>query len=99
MQIDPPIWSLRRQRCPCPCGGEGRLEFHSCPSCLRVVLVCNEVGTTYPDPASLSFSSPDSSFDLHSHSCPGCHRVPLSSFVPASSEQIRALGFAVSDYE
>jgi len=98
MQIDAPTWHLRHTPCPCVCGGEGSLAFLTCPQCSAVVLVCDEVGTTFIDPRSLQVSTALSALSLSGAQCPSCQHVPLSSFEPASSSQIQALGFTPAEY-
>src|SRR2546423_3163125 len=45
MDITPPTWSLKAERCNyCEVG---ELVFSQCPSCAVVVFICGECGTVY----------------------------------------------------
>ncbi len=96
MQFDPPIWRFVAQACPC-CG-QGSLAFYACPGCGRALLVCEEVGTVYPDSRNLAQPAPRYVDDPQCL-CPGCGRVPLARFRPASAAEVVALGFTPGEYE
>src|SRR6476619_4493935 len=53
VEIHQPEWRVKGRRCPCACGGEGALVFISCPSCGQISLICDEVGTVFPNPRDL----------------------------------------------
>ena len=53
MDLLKPVWSLKTPRCSC-CNEQGALCFSTCPNCKYVVLVCDEVGSVYPNPKDLS---------------------------------------------
>src|SRR6516162_4754966 len=94
MQIDPPTWQLRNERCTC-CDGQADLIFSTCPTCGFVVLICSEVGT---------------SFEISEHHagavlagslsavCPKCGRSAFAEFRNSTSDEILALGFRPGDY-
>jgi hypothetical protein len=96
MEIRPPTWSLRNERCPC-CEGQGELCFSACPACGRLVLVCAEIGTVFADLRAAS-RRPHGNFDDKSCVCPGCRRVPIALFREALDEEIQAAGFTPADY-
>jgi hypothetical protein len=76
-------WRLRR---PCPCCGQGGACFSTCLQCSRVVLVCAEVGTVFPDPHDLT---------TRGDAC----ACGATEFGEASSDAVGTLGFTPDDYE
>jgi hypothetical protein len=97
MEITQPIWHLKTPRCEC-CSGQGALCFSTCPRCGAVVLVCDEVGTVFPNPRDLS-QAVQCGFDDPSCKCPGCELVALADFRHSTSEEIQRLGFQTGEYE
>ena len=96
MDIKPPTWSLRNERCSC-CAGQGELCFSICPACGQLVLVCAEVGTVF-SALGAGIRRRLGSLEDASCVCPGCHEVPIARFRDASSEEILAAGFTTTDY-
>lgn len=92
MQIRPPTWELASV---CPCCDQGGLTFSSCPRCQHVLLICAEVNTVFPHPRDLTRSFEG---ELGVQRCPACASTTLEDYVPATSEQIKALGFAPGEY-
>ena len=85
-------------RCPCYCGAEGLLVFMSCPSCGNVVLVCDEVGTVFPNPRDVKSGVALSNLEP-SDLCPRCQQLPVAEYQKAAPDQIQALGFGPGEYE
>lgn len=99
MEIDSPEWYLKGY---CPCclpGGAGRLLFVVCTNCQKVALVCDEIGTFFPNLRNLDQGPYLSQFNEPPDLCPNCRAVPILNFAVASSEQIQAVGFAPGEYE
>ena len=96
MNIVPPTWSLRHERCPV-CEGQGELCFFACPACSRLVLVCAEEFSVFAELRSTERQVYGVTDDPTCF-CPGCGRVPVASFREASSEQILAVGFSPQEY-
>ena len=97
MEIVDPIWCLKTPRCPC-CDEQGTLCFSTCPRCAHIILVCNEVGTVFPNPKDLAQAGGGDN-DATSSSCPNCGKVAVSGFRHSTSEEIKRLGFRVGEYE
>jgi hypothetical protein len=97
MNLLNPVWSLRTARCNC-CNGQGALCFATCPSCGYVVLVCDEVGTVFPNPKELT-KAIYGIFDDPSFLCPSCDKTALPDFKDSTSDEIQQLGFTANDYE
>ena len=96
MNIVPPTFSLRHERCPV-CEGESELCFFACPSCSRLVLICAEEFSVFAELRSTErqvYGVIDDSACM----CPGCGRVPVTSFREATTEQILAAGFSPGAY-
>lgn len=91
------IIQLIAPRCKC-CSGQGALCFSSCPSCGHIVLICDEVGTTFPDPRNLE-DVVYGAIDEPNCNCPNCAKVHFCDFINSSGEEIQALGYKVSEYE
>jgi hypothetical protein len=90
-------WRLN-QPCPCDCGGQGSPVFLACPSCGRVILLCEEIGTVFLNPKDLTEMTEmviDKSGDA---ACPKCSETSVRRFKLATSDQIQALGFQAGDY-
>ena len=96
MNIVPPTFSLRHERCPV-CEGQGELCFFACPTCSRLVLVCAEEFSVFAE-----LRSADRQFYCEVNDstcrCPGCGQTPITSFREATSEQILAAGFSPEEY-
>lgn len=97
MELTSPIWNLKSPRCPC-CEGEGALCFSSCPSCGCVVLVCDEVGSVFPNLQDLTRAA-CGAVDDGSVLCPSCEQTAVSDFRHSTSEEVQRLGFGVGEYE
>ena len=97
MEFVSPTWSLRNPRCNC-CSEQGALCFSTCPNCNQVVLVCDEVGTVFPNPKDLT-QAIYGAIDSSSYVCPNCEKISFSEFKNSTSVEIRKLGFVVGDYE
>lgn len=97
MKIITPIFSLRSPRCEC-CSNQGALCFSTCPNCGKIVLVCDEVGTTFFDLNNLNKAIYDGLNDP-SCICPQCKQVHIDSFRNSTGEEIQAIGFSTSEYE
>jgi hypothetical protein len=82
---------LEGPRCPCACGGEGFLELEACPGCHRVILVCDELGTSFCDRHDRRKQGPS----IHEAGtvCPGCGQIALVSFLHATEEEMLDAGF------
>ena len=63
-----------------------------------IVLVCQELGTVFADPHVVSRASIDASRTDPFDNCPICGRVATAEFRPATSEEIRGLGFRPGEY-
>lgn len=96
MKVVDPVWQLKASRCDC-CAGQGALCFSSCPACGAVVLVCDEVGTVFPNPFDLS-QAVQCGLDDPSCKCPGCAQIAVSAFRNSTWEEIRRLGFNPDQY-
>ena len=81
---------LKGPRCPCVCGGEGFLELEACPSCHRVILVCDELGTSFFDRHDRGQQGP--SIHEAGSVCPGCRQVSLALFLHATEEEVLGAG-------
>ncbi len=94
MDIQPPTWALKAERCGyCEVG---ELVFSQCPSCGVVVFVCAECSTVYEiQNGKKGKEVGDLSGVSRCHACSGPHH---HEFPPASSEVIQSLGFAAGDY-
>lgn len=97
MDLLNPVWSLKTPRCGC-CSEQGTLCFSSCPNCCYVILVCDEVGSVYPNPKDLTEGT-YGAFDDPSFLCPNCSNVALSAFRDSTSDEIQSLGFTANDYK
>jgi hypothetical protein len=62
------------------------------------MLVCEELGTVFVDPHVVSRIAVDVSRNDPFDVCPRCGRKPTSEFRPATSDEIRALGFRPGEY-
>lgn len=96
--IGKPQWRLGK-RCPCYCGGEGFLVFSTCPSCGQVVLLCDEVGTVFPNPHDLNEGPLSTNYEAEYKYCPRCNQEPIAHFRPSTPDEIRTVGFANEDFE
>ena len=74
------------------------MEFQVCPACDAVMLVCTEVGTVFEDPLALLDGDLDVVSDGRAELCPRCDRAGTETFRPATSDEIRALGFKLGEY-
>jgi hypothetical protein len=99
MKGEDPSWKLKQQRCPCFCGGEGFLVFITCPACGHIAVVCDEVGTVFPNPRDLNEQPCGSWLDWSGDKCPKCREALLSDFRYATGEKIQSLGFTAGDYD
>ena len=97
MNIVSPTWCLKTPRCEC-CSEQGALCFSTCPNCGYVILVCDEVGTVFPNPKNLT-EAIYGAIDTPSYLCPNCKAVSLSEFRDSTSEEIQNLGFVAGEYE
>lgn len=97
MQFIRPKWNLKKPRCEC-CSGQGALCFSTCPKCGYIVLVCDEVGTVYPNPHDLETATYGGIEDDNC-TCPGCRQVKVSEFRDATADEIQAFGFTSEEYE
>jgi endogenous inhibitor of DNA gyrase (YacG/DUF329 family) len=93
VRVVPPTWWMRRE-CP-SCGQGSSLAFMSCPGCGRLIVVCQEEGTVFPEPRDLSVTAEG---DFSSAICPGCER-PVTDFAEATDAAIPSAGFTAADYE
>ena len=99
MEIGTPEWHLKG-RCPCRvCLGQGQLLFVICPKCRKILLICTEVGTIFPNPHDLNDAPHHTQFDDPCDYCPRCNNVSISDFAAAKWEQIQAEGFKSGEYE
>ena len=96
MEIHPPSFELRRERCRC-CDGQGELVFSTCPSCGLVVLICAEVGTVYQIRDRQVGALLGDSVAAED-SCTKCGQSRYGDFRSATSGEILALGFQSEDY-
>lgn len=96
MNMDPPSFSLRSQRCEC-CSGQGNLCFSTCPECGHVAVICDEVGTVFLDPKNLD-EAVYGGLEDPTCVCPGCRQVHTSKFRNSTASEIQALGYSMEDY-
>jgi hypothetical protein len=96
MDITRPTWRMRL-RCPCYCGGEGFLQFITCPSCGWTTVVCDEVGEVFRDPHKLDKDFVGTWWS-ETDVCPHCSNALLKDFRDATDIEIQALGFTATDY-
>lgn len=87
------LWVLRKERCPCLCGGEGQLLFIACPNCAHLALACNEVGTVFVDAHDTIKESCGHCLDPSGGTCPACGVSDLTDFRAARLDEIEAAGF------
>lgn len=94
MDVTPPTWSLRTDRCSyCEVG---ELVFSQCPACAVVVFVCGECGTVYEiQDGKRGREVGDTSGATRCHACSGPYQ---HEFPPATSAAIQSLGFSAGDY-
>ena len=97
MDIQPPIFELRRERCRC-CEGQGELKFSTCPNCGLVVLICAEVGTMFEIRDRRADSVQGDAMTAEDV-CVKCCMSRYSDFRSATSDEILALGFQSGDYK
>ena len=97
MEIIPPTWCLRNPRCEC-CDEQGALCFSTCPNCGYVVLICDEVGTVFPNPKDLE-EGIYGAIDASSYVCPSCGKISFAEFINSTSDEIQKLGFTTDEYE
>lgn len=97
MDLLNPVWSLKTPRCSC-CSEQGALCFATCPNCNYIVLICDEVGSVYPNPKDLS-QGIYGAFDDSTFLCPKCGETPLSDFRDSRSDEIQSLGFTPNDHK
>lgn len=97
MNIDDPAWRLKSPRCEC-CSGEGWLCFATCPNCGHVVLVCDEVGTVFPDPRDLE-NATYGGLEHPGCVCSKCGTIRVANFRDSTAEEIQALGYAPDEYQ
>jgi hypothetical protein len=97
VNIVPPTFSLKHERCPV-CEGEGALCFFACPACSRLVLVCDEEFSVF---AELRSANRQFYCEITDSAClcPGCGQAPITLFREATSEQILGAGFCRDEYE
>jgi hypothetical protein len=93
VEFDPPDWHLSEA---CPCCGQGRLKFSTCPACGSVVLICSELNTVF---GILDRQSGSAVGPIRTEpACAACGAATYSTFRPSTSEEVRALGFRPGDY-
>lgn len=97
MRIKSASFNLIKPRCEC-CSEQGALCFASCPNCGHIVLICDEVGTIFPDPANLEHAV-YGALDEPNSNCPKCEQVHFSKFENSSGEEIQGLGYNTSEYD
>jgi hypothetical protein len=97
MQIDQSIWNLRSPRCEC-CSHQGALCFSTCPGCGHVLLVCDEVGTVYPDFRNLELAV-YGGYEDPTCLCPSCGSIAVGRFRNSTATEIQACGFEPNQYE
>lgn len=97
MGIKSASFSLITPRCEC-CSEQEALCFASCPSCGYIVLICDEVGTTFPDPSNLEYAI-YGALDEPNSNCPKCGKIHFSKFENSSGKEIQDLGYKTSEYE
>jgi hypothetical protein len=62
------------------------------------VLVCDEVGTVFPNPRDLTQAT-YGALDIPSYFCPNCGKISISEFKNSTGQEIQKLGFTVGEYE
>jgi len=62
------------------------------------VLICDEVGTVFPNPKDLT-QAIYGAIEAPSYVCPICRKVAFSEFKDSTSEEIQKLGFVTGEYE
>jgi hypothetical protein len=97
MEIVSPTWWLKNRRCDC-CSEQGALCFSTCPNCSQVILICDEVGTVFPNPTDLT-QAIYGAIEATSYVCPSCKKVSFAGFRNSTSDEIQNLGFVAGDYE
>ncbi len=93
MKIRPPKWQLRRA---CPVCEQAELVLVACPECSHIAVVCAEEGSAFHNVLTVVL---DSAVDPESVRCPQCAGPLMSTFKPATSDQIRTAGLEPTDYE
>jgi hypothetical protein len=78
--------------------GEGFLAFRACPSCAATVLVCDEVGTVFPDPQAVARGDADLPRHEPRDACARCGGHRFDEFRPATPDEVQALGFGPDSY-
>lgn len=97
MQIDNPTWRLKSPRCEC-CSGQGWLCFATCRNCGHIALVCDEVGTVFPDPSNLEEAT-YGGLDDPRCVCSACREIKVADFRDSTADEIQSLGYSPDDYE
>ena len=92
VEIRRPTWQLPGL-CPV-CEQGSSLTFRACPSCARLIIICDEEGAVFTNPRNLT--QPDTYG--RDGVCPGCQGSALTEFVNATDVQIRDAGFSPGEY-
>jgi hypothetical protein len=94
MDIKPPTWSLKAERCSYCEAGE--LVFSQCPSCRVIVFICAECSTVFEiQDRHRGREVGDMSGATRCHACGIAFHHDFSS---APSAEIQSLGFTAEDY-
>jgi hypothetical protein len=94
MDIKPPTWSLKAERC-CYCEAD-ELVFSQCPSCRVSVFICAECGTVFEiQDCKRGREAGDLSGATRCHACASSFH---HNFTPVPSAEIQSLGFTAGDY-
>ena len=77
----------------CPVCEQGDcLLLCTCPRCSRLLVMCEEDDTVFPDPRDLALT-----FTI-STACPFCGGAELKAFAPADWKEIQHAGFEPGEY-
>jgi hypothetical protein len=95
MNVVPPSWELKSERCPVCDVGE--LVFSRCPTCATVVLICAECSAVF----SIEHNRPGMEIGNMSGTtrCHSCGGPAYGEFPVTTAEEIQALGFAPEEYQ
>jgi hypothetical protein len=96
MEMSRPKFTLNRL-CPV-CEQGSSLLFLTCARCGKVIIVCDEEGTLFPNPMDLEDQAdyPCDPWISTVTKCPACQTVQEFRF--SSGEEIQGLGFSPVDY-
>ena len=93
------MFTVKDKRCPCDCDENGALAYLACPSCRKVVLVCDEIGNVFDNLEHPLDSLPLVIWRKTGQFCPQCSKVLLADFEAASEADLVAHGVNLTTVE